>query len=421
MTAVLAGVAGLLVGALTVIVLTTLARRADQRAEPDPDEALPAGVREMLEVLSTAVVVLDDTEAVIQASPAARRLGLVRDGWLAVPALARLVSDVRSGTRDDAPAEIEVPGREPPNGQQDPLGQQSRALRVRVVPLTGTRPERSGPLWVVLADDVTESRRTEAIRRDFVANVSHELKTPVGAISLLAETVADAADDPEAVRRFSGRIQREAARLVDLVQEIIDLSRLQSTEATRESGPVDVDTVVAEACDRVRTTAEGRRTRLVVGAPSHARVRGDQDMLVTALRNLVHNAVIYSPEDSRVGIAARVRDGVVELTVTDQGIGIPAGEQDRIFERFYRVDPARSRRTGGSGLGLSIVKHTAVKHGGSVSVWSRPGRGSTFSLRLPALGADDDPAPSSHGGRAGGDAGEAGAERTERRTKETIE
>ena len=247
-------------------------------------------------------------------------------------------------------------------------------MQVRVAPL--------GSLHVlVLVEDRTEARRVEEVRRDFVVNVSHELKTPVGAISLLAETVEAAADDPEAVRRFAGRMQREADRLAALVQEIIDLSRLQTSSALAEPELVDVDQVVAEAVDRARLAADGKRIALDVAPATGVKVYGDHALLVTALRNLVDNAVRYSDEGTRVGIGLSRKDDLVEIAVADQGIGIPEAEQDRVFERFYRVDPARSRTTGGTGLGLSIVKHVAANHGGEVTVWSQPHSGSTFTLR----------------------------------------
>jgi two-component system sensor histidine kinase SenX3 len=241
----------------------------------------------------------------------------------------------------------------------------------------------SGRHLVVLAEDLTQARRLEAVRRDFVVNVSHELKTPVGALQLLAETVHDAADDPDAVRRFTDRMQSEASRLSALVHEIIELSRLQVAGAVGQVAVVDVDAVLAEAVDRARTAADAKKVRLDLGGVRGTTVLGQHDLLVTAVRNLVDNAVAYSGEASHVGVGVREAGDLVEIAVVDEGIGIPADEQDRVFERFYRVDPARSRDTGGTGLGLSIVKHVAADHGGDESVWSQPGRGSTFTMRLP--------------------------------------
>jgi two-component system sensor histidine kinase SenX3 len=231
-------------------------------------------------------------------------------------------------------------------------------------------------------------RRVEAIRRDFVANVSHELKTPVGALSLLAETVEGAADDPEAVRRFAGRMQQESVRLTNLVHDLITLARVQGDEPLPQLRPVRLDQVATEAMDRCRLKAGAKNIELTIGGCEGLQVRGDDELLVTALRNLVDNAVAYSPENTRVVIATRRADAEhVEVSVTDQGIGIPDADLERIFERFYRVDPARSRQTGGTGLGLAIVKHVATKHGGEVTVWSKEGSGSTFTLCLPLLNA----------------------------------
>jgi two-component system sensor histidine kinase SenX3 len=218
----------------------------------------------------------------------------------------------------------------------------------------------------------------------------------VGAIGLLAEAIEGAAEDEEAVRRFARRLHKESARLTALVQDIIELSRLQGADVVTEGRPVDLQRVVADAVDRNRFPAESRRIDIVVGGRVTRPVYGDPDLLVTALRNLIDNAVRYSPEGTRVGVGVRERDGMAQISVTDQGPGIPEDEQDRIFERFYRVDTARSRQTGGTGLGLSIVKHVMSQHGGEVTVWSQAGRGSTFTLSIPQIEDADDaehPAP----------------------------
>jgi two-component system, OmpR family, sensor histidine kinase SenX3 len=241
-----------------------------------------------------------------------------------------------------------------------------------------------GGLILLLAEDQTESRRVDEIRRDFVANISHELKTPVGALALLAETVEEAADDPEAVLRFAGRMRQEAARLTDLVQDLIMLSRIQAAEPVPAPRPVLLDDVVAEAVDRCRMRATARGISLEVTGAGNLIILGDEDLLVTALRNLLENAVSYSPDKTRVVITTRAASSwTAEISVSDQGIGIPERDRERIFERFYRVDPARSRATGGTGLGLAIVKHVTAAHGGNVTVWSQEGAGSTFTLRLP--------------------------------------
>jgi two-component system sensor histidine kinase SenX3 len=241
---------------------------------------------------------------------------------------------------------------------------------------------------VVDAEDTTEMVRLEATRRDFVANVSHELKTPVGAVGLLAEAVLDAADDPDEVRRFGTKILNEANRLGAMVTELIALSRLTGAERLPQLAVVAVDEVVADALARCRLAAESAGIGITVDPDSGLRVDGDATLLVTALANLLDNAIAYSPPDTCVSITRRRVGDVVEVSVTDRGIGIAAEHQQRVFERFFRVDPARSRATGGTGLGLAIVKHVAANHGGEVTVWSHPGTGSTFTLRLPARKED---------------------------------
>jgi two-component system sensor histidine kinase SenX3 len=261
------------------------------------------------------------------------------------------------------------------------FGGQTTSFAVRVAPLTGAG---GAGLVLVLAEDQTESRRVEEVRRDFVANVSHELKTPVGALALLAETIEDAADDAEAVRRFAGRMRQEAARLTFLVQDLITLNRIQAAEPVPDPRTVEVDAVVAEALDRCRMKANARGITLTSTGVRGLRVLGSEDLLVTALRNLLENAVVYSPERTRVVVSVKKSaDGFAEMGVTDQGIGIPERDLERIFERFYRVDPARSRATGGTGLGLAIVKHVMAAHGGRVTVRSVESAGSTFTLWLP--------------------------------------
>ncbi|MEU4740567.1 ATP-binding protein [Actinosynnema sp. NPDC023658] len=244
---------------------------------------------------------------------------------------------------------------------------------------------------VVDATDESESVRLEATRRDFVANVSHELKTPVGALALLAEAVLDAVDDREQVRRFSAKIMQEATRLGTLVTELIALSRLQGAEKLPELGRVDVDVVIDEAMGRSRLAAESAGIEVATDEPSGLEVEGDRTLLVTALSNLLENAVAYSPPGSPVSVSRKLVDGFVEIAVTDRGIGIAEDQQTRVFERFYRVDKARSRATGGTGLGLAIVKHVANNHGGEVKLWSLPGTGSTFTLRIPAHPDEDGP------------------------------
>ena len=322
----------------------------------------------VLSVLPSASLVVGSDGTVLRASARASALGLVARGQVTVPDIAHLIDRVVS---DGSAREQEMRVRRPP------LGRELLELRVRVAPL-GT-----GAI-LVLVDDLAEERRVDIVRRDFVANVSHELKTPVGALSLLAEAVLAASDDPDQVRVFAERMQVEASRLSHLIQDVIDLSRLQGDDPLLHAQVVDVDDLVGRALDEVRMIATRQSIELVVGEPSGAVVYGDHGQLLTALRNLITNAITYSPAHTRVAVTVRQVDAIVEIAVKDQGIGIPVNELDRIFERFYRVDPARSRGTGGTGLGLAIVKHVCQNHGGECTVWSEPGVGSTFTLRLPA-------------------------------------
>ena len=362
----LAGFVGLVVGALAVLAFrASESERLAPLAQPEPE--LPPGVSGVLGVLRSAAVVLDVGDGVVKATPAAYAFGLVRGHDLAHPELRELVAEARrlGLVREQ---ELELP--------RGPLGRAKIVVYARVAPL-------GSDLVLVLVDDRTEARRVDEIRRDFVANDSHELKTPIGALRLLAEAVSDAADDPDAVRHFAARMEREAVRLTTLVQEIIDLSRLQVADALHAPEPVSVDDVVAEAVDRVSLAAQRKRIEVGVGGDHGGVVYGDHNLLVTAVRNLVDNAIAYSPDATRVGVTVRRSGGLVEVAVSDQGLGIGAAAQERVFERFYRVDPARSRQPGGTGLGLSIVKHVAANHGGEVTVWSVEGEGSTFTLRLP--------------------------------------
>ena len=365
----IAGVIGATVGAL----VTWLWRYSERRetAVPHVDPVVPDGAEAVLSVLSSSAVVVDAADTVLQASAPAVAMGLVRDDRLP-DELMNLVHQVR---RDGQVREAEV------------VLEQHRGhathVHARVAPLTSR-------LVVVLADDRTRAERVEAIRRDFVANVSHELKTPIGALNLLAEAVAEAKDDPDAVVRFAGRMQSESLRLTRLVQQIIDLSRLQNDAASEEAAVVKVDELVAEASEHSATEAERRSIEIATAVEPELLVHGDRGQLHAAVSNLVENAVTYSPQDSRVVVTAGLAGDDVRITVADHGIGIPGEEIDRIFERFYRVDPARARNTGGTGLGLSIVKHVAASNGGSVEVWSEPGSGSTFTLVLPSWSHDLD-------------------------------
>ncbi len=361
--ALLFALLGAVLGGGTVLAFRVSERQRRSPAELEPP--LPPGVAAVLSVLRSSALVVDGSDAVLKASAPAVAMGLVRGSQITERELADLVRQVR---RDGQIRETEVTIQRP--------GLPPRHVTARVAPL-------SSQLVLALVEDRTRERRVEFIRRDFVANVSHELKTPVGAIKLLADAVIDASDDPEAVQRFAERMQKESDRLSRLVQQIIELSRLQGDDPLVEPVAVPLDEIVARAIDESATDAQARRITVRQSGDRGLMLLGNKEQIAVALGNLVANAVAYSPEGSTVVVSTSGHEATVDLAVTDQGIGIPSREIDRIFERFYRVDPARHRSTGGTGLGLSIVKHVAASHGGKVDVWSVEGQGSTFTLTLP--------------------------------------
>lgn len=357
---------GLVVGAAMVYIIIVAAHRG-QVAIDVASSSVPDGVDEVIDVLESAGVVLDPSNNVVKASPGALAFGLVWNQALVHDELVALVDGVRR-TGDAVAQEITL--------SRGPFGEATIYLFVRVA--------RLGARYILLlAEDRTESYRLDDVRRDFIANISHELKTPIGAVGLLAEAMSEASDDPAQVKRFAKRLTKESERLARITQEIIELSRLQAADAISKPDLVDIDDVVARAIDQNHVAADKHRIALVSGGDRGAQVYGDEALLVVALHNLVANAITYSPDGSRVGVGVNNSDGIIEVAVTDQGLGIPEEDRERVFERFFRVDQARSRHTGGTGLGLSIVKHVVQNHGGDVRLWSQTGHGSTFTLRLP--------------------------------------
>ncbi|MDP9075740.1 MAG: ATP-binding protein [Actinomycetota bacterium] len=310
------------------------------------------------------VVISDGTGAVVYHNPQAASFVGARHGEaLAERTLCELLLAAVGGGRHEQTLELFSPPR--------------RTLTIRAQPFAGD--ELTGAVAVI--EDVSEKRRLEAVRRDFVANISHELKTPVGALSLVAETL-EGEDDPAIVARLSHRMRTEAERLGRIIEDLLDLSRIEAEESPSWD-PLEVPVVLAQAIDRLRPAAEHRGIRLEVNEPGDLQIRGDRRQLVSAVHNLVDNAIKYSENSSAVQVTVSHGDGWVEIAVADHGIGIPSRDLERIFERFYRVDRARSRDTGGTGLGLAIVRHVASNHGGEVTVASHEGEGSTFTLRLP--------------------------------------
>ena len=331
------------------------------------DEISPTFLN-VLSQLDQDAMLIAPGEVVRFATDGVETLNLLREGRINSPELVALIRVVRR-THQRHIGKIEIP--------RGPIGEGMRELTVRAIYLEDVDN------IVVLLSDESEAERVHEVRRDFVANISHELKTPIGALSLLSEAVLSAADEPESVVKFATRMQLEAKRLTDLVQEIINLSRLQDSDPLQIATENIVSDLINEAIDLVKTTSEAKGISVSAKDIPEVVVLGDNEQLIMAIHNLLENAINYSPENTKVSISVTINDDIVEIVVADQGIGIPEEAQDRIFERFYRVDPARSRETGGTGLGLSIVKHVASNHGGDVKVWSSPNVGSSFALRLP--------------------------------------
>ncbi len=377
----LAAVVALLALVIGVGLGAGLTPRILERRQRQAAEQAGLTVSQMLDHIVSqspvGIVVVDTYRDVVYTNDRARELGLVRDrllddrAWLAAE---RTLATGEDGEVDLSPRKRSNPGRS------------GLSVRGHVRLLT----EADRRFAVVYVDDQSEHARMEATRRDFVANVSHELKTPVGAMGVLAEALLASADDPDTVHRFAEKMVTESTRLANMVGELIDLSRLQGAEPLPDLDAVEVDTVVSDALSRYKVAADNADIAITTDSPTGYRVLGDQSLLVTGLANLVSNAIAYSPNGSGVSISRRRRGNNIEIAVTDRGIGIARADQERVFERFFRVDKARSRATGGTGLGLAIVKHVAANHNGSIRLWSQPGTGSTFTLSIPAYPDNED-------------------------------
>ncbi|MDQ2846355.1 MAG: ATP-binding protein [Actinomycetota bacterium] len=375
-----AALVGVLLGWLLAAVVI---RRVDgPRADAGSESAALAA--EVVAGSDSGYVVTDRGGNVLLANRRARDLHVVRAGM----PVERVADAIARTAVSGEPVDVDLDQLEPAADRATDHG--ASVIHAIAQPL-------GDDLILVTAIDESAARRVETIRRDFVANVSHELKTPVGAIALLAEAVLDGADEPAAVRHFADKMLTESTRLGTLVNELIALSRLQGGLRLDDLAVVEVDKVVDEAIARLAMPAEAANITVVRDAPSGLMVRGDRTLLVTALTNLIDNAISYSPVNTTVSVTRSTHaaeaekthgrggrpTGFVDIAVTDRGIGIAPEHQQRVFERFFRVDPARSRATGGTGLGLAIVKHIAANHGGQALLWSRAGTGSTFTLRLP--------------------------------------
>ena len=332
-----------------------------------PTEITPALIA-VLNSLNRESIILDASGNIIFETNKTSLLNLVSEGKVTSEELSALVRVVRR-TGKSQEGSIEV--------ARGPIGKGKRELQI-----TATLISPDGSV-LILVDDEGEKQRVDAVRRDFITNISHELKTPIQALTLNSDALLEVKNEPEKVILFANKIKTQANRLNDLVQEIINLSKLQDSDPLDMAASVEIADVVNEAVDQCEALAQARNVLIDIGEVKNAVVVGNREQLVMAVHNLVENAINYSPEKTRVTISTMVESKIIEILVKDQGIGIADENLDRIFERFYRVDPARSRATGGTGLGLSIVKHVVKNHGGDVKVWSAPGVGSTFAIRLP--------------------------------------
>ena len=354
-----------------------IAERRDRRAVEQSGITVSQMLQHIVSLSPVGILVVDNHRDVVYFNDRARELGLVRDRLLDDKAWSAAKHTLATGEN----VEVDLSPAKPANP-----GRSGLSVRGYVRLLT----EEDRRFAVVYVTDQSEHARMEATRRDFVANVSHELKTPVGAMGVLAEALLASTDDPENVARFATKMVAESNRLANMVGELIELSRLQGADPLPELDVVEVDSVVAEALSRYKVVADNADIEITTDAPSGYRVLGDEALLVTAIANLVSNAIAYSPSGTSVSISRRRRGDNVEIAVTDRGIGIARSDQERVFERFFRVDKARSRATGGTGLGLAIVKHVAANHNGAIRLWSQQGTGSTFTLSIPAYLETDD-------------------------------
>ena len=325
-------------------------------------------ILKLIQSLPDIVIWVDGDNKIKYASEVALSLNIAREDKIQIEALETLISIAR---KIDEPLIRKVKAKRP-------LGIAKLNLDTWVM-----RLERGEVLLWAQNNSVVS--RVETMRRDFVANISHELKTPVGALSLLAEAIEESGKDSESIQKFAKRIGPETKRLTNVIRDIIDLSQVQSDDPLATANPVEVDRVINDAVDAVQLLADLNSIEIAQVNEPDVKIVGDEYQLVMAIRNLLTNAITFSPINSRITVGAKLKDGVVEITVSDQGIGISLENQSRIFERFYRVDPARSRSTGGTGLGLAIVKHVCENHGGEVSVWSVQGQGSTFTMKFPQM------------------------------------
>ena len=359
---------GFLVGAV-IVGGSALYIRQDVLDRYGQAQTLSDSAAELLEVLAPAGMVLNSANVIVRVTGGALATGLIDGRRLIHKKLNDLVSLARETEG------IQVLDAE--------LTTKLKGIKLYI----SARAKSIGEGNVLLiVDDRTESFRLDEMRKDFLANISHELKTPIGAVGLLSEAMENSLDQPEVMEKLVKNIRKEAKRLSALVKDIIQLSRIQGASTITTTEVVNLVDVVRDAIDRNSWRSEKSNINIDFSTVAErVEVYGDAEMLTVAVKNLVENAIIYSNKGDSVGVAIELDDDVVKILVKDAGIGIAKEEQSRVFERFYRVDQSRSRETGGTGLGLSIVKHAALSHMGDVKLFSKPGIGSTFTLRLPSI------------------------------------
>jgi two-component system sensor histidine kinase SenX3 len=359
---------GLALGILATI-LVQFGRRKTAKPAPVPRNQLSNSISEVLDVLGPSALILNSTNYVSQATTTAVALGLVNGRSLTHKRLLTLVTKARE-SQDSIQVDASLP-----TGRKD----------VKLFITARAKAIGDGNVLLIV-EDRTESHRLDEMRKDFMANISHELKTPIGAVGLLSEAMENSLDQPETLAKLLKNIRKEAKRLSSLVQDIIQLSRIQGTSKIAISKHVNLVNVVREAIDRNSWRSEKHDVTVEFESEKKVvEVIGDGEMLTVAVKNLIENAIIYSNAGSSVAVVIEAGDGLAQIRVKDSGIGIGKEDLERVFERFYRADQSRSRETGGTGLGLSIVKHAALTHHGDVQLFSKPGIGSTFTLRLPMV------------------------------------
>lgn len=343
-----------------------------QKSSREFENLIPAAVALALPGLGQAALIVDAADRILQANDQARTIGLAQEGRVSNKRIRSLGLKARADKPGSQPRVKFISWQ---------YGKNDYEIQVQALHLGRGQV-------LILAQDLTATIQLDQTRRDFVANISHELKTPIGSITLLVDAIQAAINEPEQLKKFLNSLGVEAERLSLLVQDIIQLSKVQAKDVLAEAKEVKLAFAIADAIDQTSTLAKKKNIAIKSQVKKDAVVSGNPEMLTALFKNLLENALHYSPEDAKVVVKCKQKGKMIEVSITDTGVGIPKSEQERIFERFYRVDPSRSRATGGTGLGLSIAKHIVNQHGGEISVKSKEGKGSTFTVSLPAKQAE---------------------------------